>query len=126
MSIREQIAILVEHVECGNFIDAIDTFYADDAESFDTGGIQTAGKAALLQKELAFLTTVAEWHKHQALDVLVDDTLAAIHWHFELTRRSGERVTLEEIALQRWSGAGTDARIVHEKYFPYAMVPLSS
>jgi hypothetical protein len=126
MSIREQIAILVEHVECGNFIDAIDTFYADDAESFDTGGIRTAGKTALLEKERVFLTTVAEWHTHQALDVVVDDTMAAIHWHFELTRHSGERVTLEEIALQRWHGSGTDARIVHEKYFPYSTAPLSS
>lgn len=120
MSIRDQVGILVEHVEGGNFIDAIDIFYADDAESFDTGGIHTSGKSALLDKERSFLSTVAQWHAHQALDVLVDDTVAAIHWHFELTRRSGERVTLEEIALQRWRGRGVDARIVHEKYFPFA------
>ena len=120
MAIRDQVGILVEHVECGNFIDAIDTFYADDAESYDTGGRHTTGKSALLEKEHNFLKTVAEWHVHEAVDVLIDETLAAIHWHFELTRRSGERVTLEEVALQRWRGHGTDARIVHEKYFPFA------
>ena len=122
MAIREQVGILVEHVECGNFIDAIDTFYADDAESFDSGGIHTAGKAALLEKERSFLTTIATWHAHQAIDIVVDDTLAAIHWHFELTRRNGEHVTLEEIALQKWRGSGPDARIVHEKYFPFSPV----
>lgn len=120
MPIRELVGILVEHVECGNFIDAIDSFYADDAESYEAGGIHTAGKAALLEKERNFLTTVACWHAHHALEVVCDDRLSAIHWHFELTRRTGERITLEEMALQRWRGDGVDARIVHEKYFPFA------
>ncbi|MGH7635050.1 MAG: nuclear transport factor 2 family protein [Gemmatimonadaceae bacterium] len=118
--------ILVEHVEGGNFIDAIDCLYADDAESFDTGGICTSGKPALLDKERNFLATIAQWHAHQALDVIVDDMLVAIHWHFELTRRTGERITLEEIALQRWRGTGVDARIVQEKYFPFAPWGLKS
>lgn len=120
MAIREQVGILVEHVEGGNFIDAIDTFYADDAESYEAGGVRTAGKAALLDKERNFLRTIATWHAHHAVDVVVDETLAAIHWRFELTRRSGERVTVEEVALQRWRGTGPDARIVHETYFPLA------
>ena len=45
--------------------------------------------------------------------------MAAIHWHFELTTRAGHRVKLEELALQRWSGDGASARIVHEQYFTF-------
>jgi hypothetical protein len=56
----------------------------------------------------------------RALDVLIDGECAAIHWRMELTLTSGQHMTLEEVALQRWSGEGDDARIVSEQYFPFA------
>jgi hypothetical protein len=56
----------------------------------------------------------------RALDVLIDGECAAIHWRMELTLASGQRTTLEEVALQRWSGEGGDVHIVREQYFPFA------
>jgi len=76
------------------------------------------GWRSLLAKERAFLTTVDKWDVIQAVDVLVDGPLAAIHWKFELTI-AGKRIKMEEIALQRWSGDGEGARIVREQYFAF-------
>ena len=99
MSIRERVHALVREVELGRFVEAIDANYADDASSHEPTGIITTGKPALLAKERAFLTTVEKWNVIEALEVLVDGEMAAIHWRFELTR-SGQRIRLEEIALQ--------------------------
>lgn len=118
MSIRERVLALVLEVEAGRFVEAIDANYADDASSHEPTGIDTTGKAALLAKERAFLTTVEKWNAIRAIDVLVDGQMAAIHWRFELTR-AGQRIEMEEIALQRWRGDGAGARIVHEQYFVF-------
>jgi len=118
MSIRQRVEALVREVEAGRFVEAIDANYAEDASSHESSGIDTTGKPALLAKERAFLTTVEKWDVIQAVDVLVDGPLAAIHWKFELTI-AGKRIKMEEIALQRWSGDGEGARIVREQYFAF-------
>jgi len=118
MSIRQRVEALVREVEAGRFVEAIDANYAEGASSHESSGIDTTGKPALLAKERAFLTTVEKWDVIQAVDVLVDGPLAAIHWKFELTI-AGKRIKMEEIALQRWSGDGECARIVREQYFAF-------
>ena len=118
MGIRESVAMLVRAVEAGRFVEAIDAHYADDASSHESRGLDTMGKPALLAKERDFLTTVETWNHIQAVDVLVDGLMVAIHWKFELTS-AGKRIKLEEIALQHWSGDGASARIVREQYFNY-------
>ena len=118
MSIRERVDALVREVEAGRFVEAIDANYADDASSHESTGIDTTGKPALLAKERAFLTTVEKWNVIEAVDVLVDRQLSAIHWRFELTI-AGKRIKMEELALQYWSGDGENARIVREQYFAF-------
>jgi hypothetical protein len=119
MGIRAQVEALVREVEAGRFVEAIDANYADDASSHESTGINTVGKPALLAKERNFLATVEKWDVIKAESVLVDGEMAAIHWKFEITMRAGNRVTLEEVALQRWSGDGASARIVREQYFTF-------
>jgi hypothetical protein len=118
MSIRERVDALVREVEAGRFVEAIDANYADAASSHESTGIDTTGKPALLAKERAFLTTVEKWNVIEAVDVLVDGQLSAIHWKFELTI-AGKRIKMEELALQHWSGDGERARIVREQYFAF-------
>jgi hypothetical protein len=118
MSIRERVDALVREVEAGRFVEAIDANYADNASSHESTGINTTGKPALLAKERAFLTTVEKWNVIEAVDMLVDGQLSAIHWKFELTI-AGKRITMEELALQHWSGDGESARIVREQYFAF-------
>ena len=116
MGIRENVAMLVREVEAGRFVEATDTHYADDASTYELTGTVTVGKPALLAKERYYLSTVESWHHIEAVNVLVDGQMAAIHWKYELTS-AGKRLTREEIALQQWSGDGANARIVREQYF---------
>ena len=116
MGIRENVAMLVREVEAGRFVEAIDAHYADDASSHESRGLDTTGKPALLAKERDFLTTVEKWNHIEAVDVLVDGQMAAIHWKFEITS-AGKRLKRDEMTLQQWRGDGANARIVREQYF---------
>jgi len=118
MGIRAQVDALVREVKAGHYVEAIEAHYADDASSHESTGIDTFGKPALLAKERTFLTTVDKWDHIEAVDVLVDGRMAAIHWKFELTI-GGKHIKMEEIALQHWSGDDANARIVREQYFSF-------
>jgi hypothetical protein len=116
MGIRENVAMLVREAEAGRFVEATDAFYADDASTVELTGIVTVGKPALLDKERDYQSTVESWIHIEAVNVLVDGQMAAIHWKYELTS-GGKRLKRDEIALQQWSGDGANARIVREQYF---------
>ncbi len=119
MGVRERVARLIAEVEAGRFVEAIDAHYADDGVSYESTGIVTTGKQALLEKERNFLTTVATWTHIKAVDVLVDGQMAAIHWRFALTLRNGNQMRMEEFALQHWRGDDGSACIVREQYFHF-------
>ena len=108
--------MLVREVEAGRFVEATEAHYADDASTYELTGLVTEGKAALLAKERDYLSTIEKWNRIEAVDVLVDGQIAAIHRKFEITI-AGKRMTREEISLQHWSGDGANARIVREQYF---------
>ena len=116
MGIRENVAMLVREVEAGRFVEATEAHYADDVSTYELTGTVTVGKPAVLAKERYYLSTVESWDHIEAVNVLVDGQMAAIHWKFEITT-GRQRVTREEIALQQWSGDGANARIVREQYF---------
>lgn len=118
MGIRAQVDALVREVKAGHYVEAIEAHYADDASSHESTGIDTFGKPALVAKERKFLESVQSWELIEAVNVLVDGRMAAIHWKFELTI-GGKRIKMEEIALQQWSGDDANARIVREQYFTF-------
>ncbi len=116
MNIGDNVDALVREVRAGRFVEAIDANYADNASSYESSGINTLGKPALLAKEHNFLTTVTKWTHIKAVDVLVDGQMAAIHWKFELVL-GGEAVAMEEVALQHRRGDAAATRVEREQYF---------
>jgi hypothetical protein len=118
MGIRENVAMLVREVEAGRFMEATEHYYADDASTFELTGVETTGRSALLAKERDYDSKVESWDHIEAVDVIVEGRMAAIHWKFEVTS-GGKRLKREEIALQKWTGDGASARIVREQYFVF-------
>ncbi|MEO7718190.1 MAG: nuclear transport factor 2 family protein [Capsulimonas sp.] len=113
MPSRERVTELIRYVGEYRFMEAIAEFYHQDAVLRENNGPPRVGLAAALEFEAAFLTTVAEWRRAQAVSFLVDGDCVAIHWVFEPTMKNGARASREEIAYQRWEGD----RIVEERFF---------
>ena len=111
MSTRENVEKLIELVERGEFLEAIEKFYAPEGTMQENLGAPRVGLAALLENERNALKRSQIVHRSHAF--LVDGDRAAIHWVFEITERSGKHWLLDEIAYQEWQ----DGKIVRERFY---------
>lgn len=124
MPSRERVAEFVAMVEAGQFVEAIEAFYAEDAVAFENQGPPTTGRAALVTKERAALAR-SDIRTRKGAVALVDGDRVAIAWVFEITPgKGGPTLTMDEIAWQRWDGD----RIVEERFYydPGQMKPPSA
>ncbi len=83
-------------------------------------GLPTVGKAANLERERAFFDAI-QVHEHRARAFAVAGDFATIEWIVEFTAPNGQRVRLEQVAVQRWR----DGRIVDERFY-YDPAPLAA
>ena len=114
MPARERVQQLIALVEQGQFVEAIERFYADDASMQENGAAPRRGKAALVEFERKFLASLKSARTLPVEDFLVDGERVAIRWRFEFTWLDGRTARLDELALQRWRG-----ELVAEERFYY-------
>lgn len=107
-----RVAAFVAMVEAGRFVEAIETFYAEDASAQENLGRMTVGLAALVEKERAALIR-NDIVTAKGSTVLVDGDRVAINWSFRMTDDARTTRVLDEIAWQRWEGD----RIVEERFY---------
>jgi ketosteroid isomerase-like protein len=113
MSTADSVKELVAMVEQGNFVEAIEKFYAPDATMHENNDPPRVGLAALLEGERRFLNSIQAMPVHRAESFVVDGDRAAIHWIFEMIDSKGKRRRLDEIAYQLWR----DGKIVSERFY---------
>ena len=113
MSTREAIEGLVALVEHGRFIDALETFYADDATTFENLGEPRRGRETLIANERNFMAAFQTIRARCVRPVFVDGSNAVIRWQFELVPASGPSRRMDELAYQLWNGD----RIIEERFF---------
>lgn len=100
-------------VEAGDFVRAMEEFYADDATAQENAQPPRVGKEALIAHERGVLSSMARMHAHPAASVLIVGDRVAIRWVFDMTDPAGVTRRLDEIALQEWR----DDRIIRERFF---------
>lgn len=113
MPSRERVEAFVARVEAGDYVEAIEDFYAEAAVAFENQGPPTTGRDALVAKEQAALAR-SDIRTRKGSVALVDGDRVAIAWVFEITPgKGGPSLTMDEIAWQRWDGD----RIVEERFY---------
>lgn len=110
---REVVRRFVALVEAGEFVRAMEEFYADDATAQENAKPPRVGKAALIAHERGVLAAMTRMHAHPARSVAVDGDRVAIRWIFDMTDASGVTRRLDEVALQEWRGD----RLIRERFF---------
>jgi len=70
-------------VESGQFLEAIDQFYADDASMQENGSTPRVGKDALLKFESAAQASVASVKATCIRPMLISEDIVVIRWVFE-------------------------------------------
>lgn len=112
MPSRERVAQLIEQVQRGEFVAALEEFYAEHARTEENDGPPNEGRAALIKRERQLLAVMRV--RTLPCDTwLVDGDRVVIHWQFEFTDPKGRRARIDELALQLWDGE----HIVHERFY---------
>lgn len=113
MAIRQKVEQLIQLVEQGEFLRAIQNFYAQNASMQENNQPPRVGLDALLEGERKALARFKILHAHRAASYVVNGDRAAINWIFDITDQSGKRYVLDEIAYQEWQ----DGKIVRERFY---------
>lgn len=109
---KDRVSQLVEWVKNGRIMDAMNEFYAHDTIMQDNHQPPTVGLTANLEREKAFVDSVAEVHQCEAPLIVIDGDHAAIHWILDYTNNDGVRIKLDQVALQTWK----DGKIINERF----------
>jgi len=122
MPSRKRVQQLVEMVEQGKFVEALQEFYADDAATQENHEPPRIGLPRLIRDERKVMASFRKIEARLVDDFLVQDQRAVIHWRFEFTHPLGFKIVLDELAYQLWR----DDKIVEEHfYYDPSQLPLS-
>src|SRR5262245_34671492 len=113
MADTKRIETFAAAVEAGDYLGAIERFYAPDVAIYENQNAQAGGRDAFLGRERATLAAFQAIKGQRVRPLVVDGDQVAIHWRFEMIPRDGETRGFEEVALQTWRGE----QIVEERFF---------
>lgn len=110
---RDVVDRFVAMVESGDYVGAIERFYADEASMQENNDPPRIGRATLMEGERLVMAGFKSITATSAGPVLIDGDQVGVRWSFVFEPQTGPKLTLDEIAWQRWRGD----RIVEEKFF---------
>jgi ketosteroid isomerase-like protein len=113
MPSRERVLALVAMVEEGKYVEAIETFYTDDATMQENDAPPRGGREVLVAGERKVLAAHKSARTEPGSSFLLDGDRVVIHWRFKFVLPDGKRYRMDELALQRWRGD----RISEERFF---------
>ena len=113
MPSREIVEAFAARLEAGDFISAIEQFYAPDAAAYENLADPMVGRDKLVAKERGVLAAFAAVKAARIGPSLIEGDTVATRWKFTFTNAEGVTRTLDEIALQTWRGD----QLVEERFY---------
>jgi ketosteroid isomerase-like protein len=113
MPSRARVEAFIKTVEAGDFVGALEEFYAEDATMRENADPPRQGLSALIAHEKGLLAAFRAIAARPASRHALDGDTVVINWVFDFTAHDGSTITLDELALQRWRGE----RIAEERFY---------
>jgi hypothetical protein len=104
MPSRDHVAAFVAMVERGEFVEAMEAYYAADATARENNEPPRVGLPALLAHERRTLATAGRAQARCLTPPIIDGDTVVLHWEFIFPAPGGATVRLEELVLQTWRG----------------------
>ncbi len=114
MTYREKAQHIYDLIAQGQLLEAFDTYYAENIVMTEPRGTRE-GKAVCREYEIQFLNMVKEFHGMGVTSLTADEAnkVTVVENWMEVTFQDGNRVKMEQVAVQRWEGD----QIVHERFY---------
>jgi hypothetical protein len=113
MPSRKTVEAFARLVEAGDYVGAIEQFYAPDASTRENTAAPVVGRDALAAKERGVMAAFRKIEAARIGPSLIDGDTVAARWKFTFTGVDGTTRTLEEIAWQTWRGE----HLLEERFF---------
>ncbi len=113
MSNRNHVQAVIDGILAGKILETFDAYYAEDVVMSENRKDERIGKAANREYEIKFLENVQEFHGATVGRVIVEGDDAAVEWSFDVTFKGGNRVKMEQVAVQTWK----EGKIIREDFY---------
>ena len=114
MEIRNLVQQMDAMVAQGAIVDAVKTYFCDQAKTSDYGGTTTTGKAQMVEKMEGFVGSIAKVNGITHHRTLVDGQVSASEFTFDFDMKDGSKILWHEIIRRIWGG---DHKVQQEEYF---------
>ena len=104
---------LIQYIQQGRIIDAMNEFYAPDVRMQENGNAPTVGLAANIERERQFLAGVKEWKGFDVLAKAASNDLSFVENRIEFVATNGQTVKMQQVSVARWR----DGKIVAERFY---------
>ena len=111
--IKENVKKLNEMILSGKGMEAFEKYYHEDVVMQENNQAPTVGKEANHKRESESMSAVQEFHGAEVKGVAIGDNTSMVEWSFDMTYQGGNRVKLNQVAVQRWK----DGQIINERFY---------
>lgn len=115
MSYLDNINDIYDKIAQGAAMDAFEEYYDEDVVMVLEDGTEVKGKDTNREREHEFFDSVAEFHgmEVKAITSNEDKACTAVECVMDVTFESGDRMDLEQVAVQHWDGD----KIARERFY---------
>ncbi len=114
MNIKQQVQKIDAIVSQGAIVNAVEEFFADNANTSDYGNGKTTGKAEMISKMQGFAGAIAKVNEIKHHNSIVDGNVSASEFTFNFDMKDGSKIYWHEIIRRVWNDQG---KITQEEYF---------
>ncbi|MDT7044065.1 SnoaL-like domain-containing protein [Candidatus Nitronereus thalassa] len=113
VNLESRLEELFSYIREGRILDAMNDFYTDDVVMQENTQTPTVGRAANLEREKQFLSTVKEWKGFDVTAKAIGDNVTFYETVMDWVATDGTPVHVEQVVVAKWK----DGRIVHERFY---------
>ncbi len=113
MANNVRLAEMLEYLAEGRIMDAMNEFYADDVIMEEPAYGATVGLAANLDREEAFVASVAEFKNFEVKKMATGDDVSLYENVMDWVNVEGQDIHVEQVVVAQWR----DGKIVHERFY---------
>ena len=114
MNIKNQVQQMDAMVTKGAIVDAVKTYFADNASTSDYGNVTTSDKVQMVEKMEGFVGAISQVNAITHHHTIVDDNVSASEFTFDFDMKDGSKILWHEIIRRVWNEEG---KVTAEEYF---------
>ena len=114
MNLKNQVQQMDAVVSKGALVQALKTYFADEATTSDYGNTTTTGKAEMVAKMEGFAGAIAKVNGITLHHTIVGDHVSASEFTFDFDMKDGSKIYWHEIIRRVWNEEG---KVISEEYF---------